>query len=342
MEIRRLIGQAVKRQMVADVPVGAFLSGGLDSSTIVALMTEHARQPVATFSVGFGDLVNELPYARAVAEAYGTDHHELQMDVALDDMLQRMARVYDEPFGDSSNIPTYLMSGFAARTVKVALSGDGGDEVFGGYGWYLHLLRGAPTGPKPHWPPGACGRSCSARWLRLGAPVARQRDDAVRACSGMVRQFPELWDRHLAWATLMNRDRSALWGGRPPGAIGAARRLFPSPPRPRHGSSHRLRRPLLSAGRYPRESRSRRDGPRPGSPRRSWTSSWSSSCWACPGNFASKAGSSSRSSKKRAADSGPSSYAIGKNRASAGRSPTGFKGPRSPPCCAASHVRPVP
>src|SRR5205807_2958694 len=108
-ETRRLVAQAVKRQMVADVPVGAFLSGGLDSSTIVALMTEHTNQPVTTFSVGFGDLVNELPYARAVAEAYGTNHHELQMDIALDEMLLRMAQVYDEPFGDSSNIPTYLM-----------------------------------------------------------------------------------------------------------------------------------------------------------------------------------------------------------------------------------------
>ena len=225
-EIRRLVAQAVKRQMVADVPVGAFLSGGLDSSTIVALMTEHARQPVATFSVGFGDLVNELPYARAVAEAYKTNHHELQMDIPLDEMLVRMAEVYDEPFGDSSNIPTYLMSGFAARTVKVALAGDGGDEIFGGYSWYIHLLRGAPDGPEA---------SLAARRLRafvlramakVGAPVAHRRDAAVRACSGMVRQYPELWDRHLAWATLVNRDRSALWGGQPPGALGALREQF--------------------------------------------------------------------------------------------------------------------
>ena len=229
-EIRRLVGQAVKRQMVADVPVGAFLSGGLDSSTIVALMTEHTNQPVTTFSVGFGDLVNELPYARAVAEAYRTNHHELQMDIALDEMLQCMARVYDEPFGDSSNIPTYLMSGFAARTVKVALAGDGGDEIFGGYSWYVHLLRGAPDGPEA---------SLAARQLRavvlramakVGAPVAERRDAAVRACSPGVRQYPELWDRHLAWATLIHRDRSALWGGSNPGAELALREsFFPAP-----------------------------------------------------------------------------------------------------------------
>lgn len=227
-EIRRLVARAVKRQMVADVPVGAFLSGGLDSSTIVALMTEHTHQPVTTFSVGFGDLVNELPYARAVAEAYKTNHHELQMDIALDEMLQRMADVYDEPFADSSNIPTYLMSGFAARTVKVALAGDGGDEIFGGYSWYVHLLRGAPDGPRAS----LAARRLQAYLLRvmakLGAPVADRRDAAVRACSPMVRQYPELWDRHLAWATLVNRDRSALWGGRPPGAGRTLReRFFP-------------------------------------------------------------------------------------------------------------------
>lgn len=227
-EIRRLVARAVKRQMVADVPVGAFLSGGLDSSTIVALMTEHTHQPVTTFSVGFGDLVNELPYARAVAEAYKTNHHELQMDIALDEMLQRMADVYDEPFADSSNIPTYLMSGFAARTVKVALAGDGGDEIFGGYSWYVHLLRGAPDGPQAS----LAARRLRAYLLRVmakvGAPVADRRDAAVRACSPMVRQYPELWDRHLAWATLVSRDRSALWGGRPPGADRALReRFFP-------------------------------------------------------------------------------------------------------------------
>jgi asparagine synthase (glutamine-hydrolysing) len=229
-EIRRLVAQAVRRQMVADVPVGAFLSGGLDSSTIVALMTEHTHQPVTTFSVGFGDLVNELPYARAVAEAYGTNHHELQMDIALDEMLLRMAHVYDEPFGDSSNIPTYLMSGFAARTVKVALAGDGGDEIFGGYSWYVHLLRGAPDGPEA---------SLAARQLRavvlramakVGAPVAERRNAAVRACSGMIRQYPELWDRHLAWATLVNRDRTSLWGGQAPAADRSLREsFFPGP-----------------------------------------------------------------------------------------------------------------
>jgi len=216
VEVRRLVAQAVKRQMVADVPVGAFLSGGLDSSTVVALMSEHTSRPVTTFSVGFGDLVNELPYARAVAHAYRTNHHELQMDIALDEMLQQMAEVYDEPFGDSSNIPTYLMCSFATRTVKVALAGDGGDEVFGGYTWYVHLLRNAPDGPES---------ALALRWLKAqmwrvlaktGLPVTRQRDAAYRACSESVIRYPDLWERHLAWATLLRRDRKALWGGHAP------------------------------------------------------------------------------------------------------------------------------
>ena len=225
-EVRRLVAQAVKRQMVADVPVGAFLSGGLDSSTVVGLMTEHARHPVTTFSVGFGDVVNELPYARAVAESYRTDHHELQMDIALDEMLQRMADVYDEPFADSSNIPTYLMSAFAARTVKVALAGDGGDEVFGGYSWYLHLLRNAPDGPEASLAVRRLKAFALRAMAKLGLPVTARRDAAVRAIYGEVLQYPDLWERHWAWATLMKRDIARLWGGRAPAGEQILRERF--------------------------------------------------------------------------------------------------------------------
>jgi len=139
-ECRALIEQAVERQMVADVPVGAFLSGGLDSSAVVAIMSRHAKKAVKTFSVGFGRSINELPWAGSVARRYKTEHHEIQMDIPVGEMLERMAEVYDEPFADSSNIPTFLMSRFASKAVKVVLSGDGGDEIFGGYEWYSHLL----------------------------------------------------------------------------------------------------------------------------------------------------------------------------------------------------------
>jgi asparagine synthase (glutamine-hydrolysing) len=148
-ELRRLLEQAVERQMVADVPVGAFLSGGLDSSTIVALMQQHSVRPVQTFSVGFGKIINELPYARAVADMYGTEHHELDLGTPdVGTLLERMATVYDEPFADSSNIPTYLVSEFAARHVKVVLSGDGGDELFGGYGWYAPIAAAESMTPR--------------------------------------------------------------------------------------------------------------------------------------------------------------------------------------------------
>jgi asparagine synthase (glutamine-hydrolysing) len=141
--VRTLVERAVARQTVADVPVGAFLSGGLDSTTIVALLSRHSAQSVRTFSVGFGDLIDELPFARDVAAAYATDHHEMEMNIDVAAMLEQMNGVYDEPFGDSSNIPTFLVAEYARREVKVVLSGDGGDEIFGGYDWYRPLLDGA-------------------------------------------------------------------------------------------------------------------------------------------------------------------------------------------------------
>ena len=144
--VRALLEKAVRRQTAADVPVGAFLSGGLDSTTVVALMSRHAAGPVKTFAVGFEDLIDELPFARDVAAAYGTDHHELQMRIDVAAMLGRMAEVYDEPFGDSSNIPTFLVSEYARRSVKVVLGGDGGDEIFGGYDWYRPLVDVAARG----------------------------------------------------------------------------------------------------------------------------------------------------------------------------------------------------
>ena len=188
--VRLLLEKAVERQTVADVPVGAFLSGGLDSSTIVALMARQAgARRVSTFSVGFGDLIDELPFARDVAAAYGTDHHEMQMDIDVAEMLERMTHVYDEPFGDSSNIPTYLVSEYARRGVKVVLSGDGGDEIFGGYDWYRGLLASAP------------GASASA-----------------------------IWEQHVAGATGMTAGRSGLWSPRPaPPSLRALRETYSMP-----------------------------------------------------------------------------------------------------------------
>ena len=134
LALRELFDESVRLRMVADVPLGAFLSGGLDSASVVASMALQSDTPVKTFSIGFDEVeFNELPAARLVAEKYNTDHHELVVRPDAVDLVPRIVRCLDEPFGDSSVIPTYIVSEFAARYVKVALTGDGGDELFCGY-----------------------------------------------------------------------------------------------------------------------------------------------------------------------------------------------------------------
>ncbi len=134
-EVRSMLAESAKSRMVADVEVGVFLSGGIDSSIIAVLSQQYASRPLKSFSAGFDDLINELPYAREVARHIGTDHYERTIEVSLDD-IRAVTRYYDEPLGDSSNVPTSLISKLAREKVPVVLSGDGGDELFFGYNHY--------------------------------------------------------------------------------------------------------------------------------------------------------------------------------------------------------------
>lgn len=168
-----LLRQAVGRQMISDVPLGAFLSGGIDSSTIVAMMQCQSSRPVRTFSIGFSESdYDEARYAKLVAAHLGTDHTELYLSTeeALS-VIPRLPEMYDEPFGDSSQIPTHLVAVLARKHVTVALSGDGGDELFGGYNRYF-------------W-----GRSI---WNRIGQAPQGVRHGVGRM---MMVLSPAAWDR---------------------------------------------------------------------------------------------------------------------------------------------------
>ena len=190
-EFRRLLERSIDRQLVADVPVGTFLSGGLDSSSVVAAASKtHSR--LRTFSFGFPDGTNELPYAKEIADLYKTEHTEIedkQLDLVA--LIKEMAHVYDEPFADSSNIPMYLISRAARRHVKVVLTGDGGDELLGGYDyWYRSLWEMEQT-------------------ILQSAPLLR----LLRASNRLLKRFhlhvPAGWERAARSSTL-NRHKEAM------------------------------------------------------------------------------------------------------------------------------------
>jgi len=152
VEMERRLAEAVRMRLISDVPLGALLSGGTDSSIVVALMARASSDPVKTFSIGFKQTdFNEAPYARLVAERFHTDHHELILEPDIVGTVEKLTRSLEEPFGDSSMLPTYFISCLARQHVTVALSGDGGDEVFAGYDRYRTALHDRALPWVPEW-----------------------------------------------------------------------------------------------------------------------------------------------------------------------------------------------
>jgi asparagine synthase (glutamine-hydrolysing) len=190
---------AVRRRLIADVPLGAFLSGGVDSSLVVALMAEASARPVKTFSIGFGEAAHdELPYARRVAERYATEHHELRVEPDVWEVLPRLVWQYGEPFGDSSAVPSFFVAKMARAEVKVALSGDGGDEAFAGYPSYAAVHRGERCWWVPHWLRERLltplGRASLQRWPDW-RPAARLKSLGDNFSGDPLRPL----DRDMAW-----------------------------------------------------------------------------------------------------------------------------------------------
>src|SRR2546428_158715 len=146
------LAESVRIRLIADVPLGALLSGGVDSSTVVALMARASSGPVKTFSIGFKHReFNEAPYDRLVAERFGTEHQELVLDPDVVQTVETLTSSLEEPFGDSSMLPTYYISCLARKHVTVALSGDGGDELFAGYERYAVQSRRGVFDQVPEW-----------------------------------------------------------------------------------------------------------------------------------------------------------------------------------------------
>ncbi|MBI4458506.1 MAG: asparagine synthase (glutamine-hydrolyzing) [Acidobacteria bacterium] len=195
-QLREVLQESVRLHMVSDVPVGAFLSGGLDSSAVVATMARLTPDRVRTFSIGFpeGDY-NELLFARMIARKFGTQHHELILEADVVDILEDLAWHLDEPFGDSSAIPTFMVSKLASQYVKVVLSGDGGDELFAGYDKY------EVEGKERNY------RLLPAAVRKLLGIVGRVLPEGVRGRNFLLHQSLTGTERYLDSLTLFRREQ---------------------------------------------------------------------------------------------------------------------------------------
>lgn len=205
-ELRDALRDSVRAHLVADVPVGVLLSGGVDSAGLTALAAAEAGEGVKTFSIGFEEeSFDELSRARLVAERYGTDHHELVLRPDAAELLPKLVEAFDEPFGDSSAVPTYLVSELAAGEVKVALSGEGGDELFGGYHTYVADL----IAPRVGW----MAQAASPLIEALPSSDARVSFDYKAKRFARAAHLPPL-ERHHAWKEIFSAElRASLLGG---------------------------------------------------------------------------------------------------------------------------------
>jgi len=209
-ELRHRLDEAVALRLVSDVPVGAFLSGGIDSASVVASMARASAPPVKTFTIGFNEpSFDERNYARMVSERYGTDHHELVVRPNAVDILPKLVWHYGQPFADSSAVPTYYLAEFARQHVTVALNGDGGDESFLGYPRYTGAMLGSGIDliPKP--------LRQFLRTLGRNLPVEASKIRGLR----YLRRFLSVADasdveRYVSWITFFSQDqKSSLYTG---------------------------------------------------------------------------------------------------------------------------------
>jgi asparagine synthase (glutamine-hydrolysing) len=221
VELQTRFAEAVRLRLMSDVPLGAFLSGGVDSSAVVAYMAQQSDRPVKTFSVGFEDAAfDERPFARMVAERYGTQHTELVVKAPVADVLPRLIWHYDEPFGDASAIPSYAISEITRQHVTVVLNGDGGDENFAGYDWYIMARRLRRVDLIPLWLRQrlAAGLQRMPQHWQQSQPFRKLSRLAAVMAKEPARRHAQ-WPRSFApedrWDLYTNEHRVALGGSDP-------------------------------------------------------------------------------------------------------------------------------
>jgi asparagine synthase (glutamine-hydrolysing) len=204
--IREHLRQATRRRMIADVPLGAFLSGGIDSSAVVAAMAEASSGPVKTFSIGFqSEAFDELQHARRISELFGTDHHEFVVRPDAIEMVPKIVRQYGEPFADASAIPSFYLSQLTRSQVTVALNGDGGDESFGGYTRYVANRLAARLDRLPVM----LRRAVAAQTERVGGggEVTSLSNKARRLMEGLALDPARRYERYMSWFDGAQRAR---------------------------------------------------------------------------------------------------------------------------------------